>query len=51
MGEYFGDVLKRALSRREVLKSAIFGSAGLALVACGGGRWLLGGGNPVAFKL
>ncbi len=36
MGEYFGDVLKRALSRREVLKSAIFGSAGLALVACGG---------------
>ena len=52
MGEYFGDVLKRALSRREVLKSAIFGSAGLALVACGGGGGSLAEvtQSPLSFK-
>jgi len=52
MGEYFGDVLKRALSRREVLKSAIFGSAGLALVACGGGGGSLAEATqpPLSFK-
>ncbi len=37
MAEYFGDVLSRAMSRRSLLKSAIFGGAGLTLLACGGG--------------
>ncbi|RMH64684.1 MAG: PhoX family phosphatase [Cyanobacteria bacterium J003] len=31
MGEYFGDLLSRALSRRAVLKTALFGAAGLTL--------------------
>ncbi len=36
MGEYFGEVLQRALSRRDVLKSALFGGAGVFFMASGG---------------
>lgn len=31
MAEYFGDLLPRVLSRRTVLKTALFGAAGLTL--------------------
>ena len=31
MGEYFGDILRRALNRRDVLRAALFGGAGLIL--------------------
>ncbi|MDW8237038.1 MAG: PhoX family phosphatase [Aquificaceae bacterium] len=46
MGEYFGNVLARAMSRRDLVKGALFGSAGLALVACGGGS---GGSGTLSF--
>ncbi|MCS7262466.1 MAG: DUF839 domain-containing protein, partial [Aquificaceae bacterium] len=49
MGEYFGDVLTRALSRRDVLKGALFGSAGLMLAACGGGGGT-GDAQPLSFR-
>ncbi|MCX7738603.1 MAG: PhoX family phosphatase [Hydrogenothermaceae bacterium] len=36
MGEYFGNILTRALSRRELLKAAAFTVAATSLVSCGG---------------
>ncbi|RMH80012.1 MAG: PhoX family phosphatase [Acidobacteria bacterium] len=36
MGEYFGDVLSRAMSRRDVLRGAFYGTAVLAVGSCGG---------------
>ncbi|MEN3029070.1 MAG: alkaline phosphatase PhoX, partial [Aquificaceae bacterium] len=48
MGEYFGDVLAKAMNRRDLLKGALFGGAGFALYACGGGG--SGGTQPLSFR-
>lgn len=37
MGEYFGNVLARAMNRRDVLKGAIFSGAGVFLLSSSGG--------------
>ncbi len=50
MAEYFGDVLSRAMSRRSVLKSAIFGGAGLTLLTCGGGSGVSASPQPITFR-
>ncbi|MEJ5338404.1 MAG: PhoX family phosphatase [Aquificaceae bacterium] len=47
MSEYFGDVLSRAMSRRDLLKGALYGSAGIALLSCGGGS---GDTQPLTFR-
>ncbi len=47
MGEYFGDVLSRALNRREVLKGVLFGTAGVGLLLCGGSS---ANANPLSFS-
>ncbi len=49
MAEYFGDVLSRAISRRGVLKSAIFG-AGLTLLAYGVGGGVSASPQPLTFR-
>ncbi len=49
MAEYFGDVLSRAISRRGVLKSTIFG-AGLTLLAYGVGGGVSASPQPLTFR-
>lgn len=51
MGEYFGDILQRAITRRDVLKGMSLACTGVLLVACGGGNTATEtSSTPLTFK-